>query len=161
MASVAAWLPFARAAAIGWVPIANNPLPPPPIAKERRRPDDEKLIINVSGKLTFTFFLFFSLIRHFPSLSLASFSFFFVRNLDWWLETLDGGTASHMSIAPFSLNLKRDEIIKWEATSDLNWLGKMTTSNYTSSRYPNKKWILLVEPDSQTETGFQFLQTAN
>ena len=30
MASVAAWLPFARAAAIGWVPIANNPLPPPP-----------------------------------------------------------------------------------------------------------------------------------
>lgn len=51
MASVAAWLPFARAAAIGWVPIANNPLPPPPIAKERRRPDDEKLIVNVSGKL--------------------------------------------------------------------------------------------------------------
>lgn len=50
MASVAAWLPFARAAAIGWVPIANNPLPPPPIAKERRRPDDEKLIVNVSGK---------------------------------------------------------------------------------------------------------------
>ena len=30
MASVAAWLPFARAAAIGWVPIATNPLPPPP-----------------------------------------------------------------------------------------------------------------------------------
>jgi hypothetical protein len=51
MASVAAWLPFARAAAIGWVPIANNPLPPPPIAKERRRPDDEKLIVNVSGKI--------------------------------------------------------------------------------------------------------------
>ncbi len=51
MASVAAWLPFARAAAIGWVPIANNPLPPPPIAKERRRPDDEKLIVNVSGEL--------------------------------------------------------------------------------------------------------------
>ncbi|XP_046445391.1 potassium voltage-gated channel protein Shal-like isoform X1 [Daphnia pulex] len=50
MASVAAWLPFARAAAIGWVPIANNPLPPPPIAKERRRPDDEKLIVNVSGR---------------------------------------------------------------------------------------------------------------
>ena len=49
MASVAAWLPFARAAAIGWVPIANNPLPPPPIAKDRRRPDDEKMIVNVSG----------------------------------------------------------------------------------------------------------------
>jgi len=55
MASVAAWLPFARAAAIGWVPIANNPLPPPPIAKERRRPDDEKLIVNVSGKTHVTF----------------------------------------------------------------------------------------------------------
>lgn len=50
MASVAAWLPFARAAAIGWVPIANNPLPPPPIAKDRRRPDDEKMIVNVSGR---------------------------------------------------------------------------------------------------------------
>ncbi|CAF4472301.1 unnamed protein product, partial [Rotaria magnacalcarata] len=29
MASVAAWLPFARAAAIGWVPLAKHPLPPP------------------------------------------------------------------------------------------------------------------------------------
>ncbi|KAK3850170.1 hypothetical protein Pcinc_043106 [Petrolisthes cinctipes] len=50
MASVAAWLPFARAAAIGWVPIANNPLPAPPIPKDKRRPDDEKLHINVSGR---------------------------------------------------------------------------------------------------------------
>nr|QWE79657.1 potassium voltage-gated channel protein Shal [Strigamia maritima] len=50
MASVAAWLPFARAAAIGWVPIANNPLPAPPIPKERVRRDDEKLYINVSGR---------------------------------------------------------------------------------------------------------------
>ncbi|GIY24417.1 potassium voltage-gated channel protein Shal [Caerostris extrusa] len=33
MASVAAWLPFARAAAIGWVPIANKPLPAPPVTK--------------------------------------------------------------------------------------------------------------------------------
>lgn len=33
MASVAAWLPFARAAAIGWVPIATNPLPPPPVVQ--------------------------------------------------------------------------------------------------------------------------------
>lgn len=31
MASVAAWLPFARAAAIGWVPIAVNPIPPPSV----------------------------------------------------------------------------------------------------------------------------------
>lgn len=35
MASVAAWLPFARAAAIGWVPIATNPLPAPPILIRR------------------------------------------------------------------------------------------------------------------------------
>lgn len=50
MASVAAWLPFARAAAIGWVPIANNPLPAPPIRRERRKAEDEKLTINVSGR---------------------------------------------------------------------------------------------------------------
>ncbi|XP_022655865.1 potassium voltage-gated channel protein Shal-like [Varroa jacobsoni] len=50
MASVAAWLPFARAAAIGWVPIANNPLPAPPVTRERRKKEDEKFIINVSGR---------------------------------------------------------------------------------------------------------------
>lgn len=49
MASVAAWLPFARATAIGWVPIATNPLPPPPFVKNRRKAEDEKLIINISG----------------------------------------------------------------------------------------------------------------
>lgn len=50
MASVAAWLPFARAAAIGWVPIANNPLPAPPITKQSRKREDEKFVINVSGR---------------------------------------------------------------------------------------------------------------
>jgi len=50
MASVAAWLPFARAAAIGWVPIASNPLPPPPQRKGARKTEDEKLVINVSGQ---------------------------------------------------------------------------------------------------------------
>ncbi|CAG0920342.1 unnamed protein product [Notodromas monacha] len=50
MASVAAWLPFARAAAIGWVPIASNPLPAPPLPRSARRTDDVKLIINVSGR---------------------------------------------------------------------------------------------------------------
>lgn len=49
MASVAAWLPFARATAIGWVPIATNPLPAPPFVKDRRKAEDEKLIINISG----------------------------------------------------------------------------------------------------------------
>ncbi|XP_063716106.1 potassium voltage-gated channel protein Shal-like isoform X2 [Symsagittifera roscoffensis] len=48
MASVAAWLPFARAAAIGWVPIASNPLPPPP--QQEKNIKDEKVIINVSGR---------------------------------------------------------------------------------------------------------------
>ena len=50
MASVAAWLPFARAAAIGWVPIAQNPMPPPPEPHERHTPD-EKIVINVSGRV--------------------------------------------------------------------------------------------------------------
>lgn len=48
MASVAAWLPFARAAAIGWVPVAQNPMPPPPVSRERPH-TDEKVTINVSG----------------------------------------------------------------------------------------------------------------
>ena len=52
MASVAAWLPFARAAAIGWVPIANNPLPPPPTMEGggKARSQDRKLVINISGR---------------------------------------------------------------------------------------------------------------
>lgn len=48
MASVAAWLPFARAAAIGWAPLAQNPLPAPPIKQLQKRAD-EKIIINISG----------------------------------------------------------------------------------------------------------------
>lgn len=47
---MAAWLPFARAAAIGWVPIASNPLPPPPQCKGSRKTEDEKIVINVSGR---------------------------------------------------------------------------------------------------------------
>ena len=50
MASVAAWLPFARAAAIGWVPIATNPLPPPPSMPGKQRSQDEKLVVNISGR---------------------------------------------------------------------------------------------------------------
>ncbi|CAF1122612.1 unnamed protein product, partial [Rotaria sordida] len=58
MASVAAWLPFARAAAIGWVPLAKNSLPPPPFripidgtsTSSGERRCDEKIIINVSGR---------------------------------------------------------------------------------------------------------------
>lgn len=49
MASVAAWLPFARASAIGWVPVAQNPLPQPVVRADNRR-GDEKLTINISGR---------------------------------------------------------------------------------------------------------------
>ncbi|XP_060628725.1 A-type voltage-gated potassium channel KCND3 isoform X2 [Anolis sagrei] len=47
-AGVAAWLPFARAAAIGWMPVANCPMPLAPTDKNRRQ--DELIILNVSGR---------------------------------------------------------------------------------------------------------------
>ncbi|MFH4980173.1 hypothetical protein AB6A40_006882 [Gnathostoma spinigerum] len=55
MASVAAWLPFARAAAIGWVPISRQPMPKSPIAIQTRdlavdHVSDEKLSLNISGR---------------------------------------------------------------------------------------------------------------
>ncbi|KAK6750294.1 hypothetical protein RB195_002334 [Necator americanus] len=55
MASVAAWLPFARAAAIGWVPIARQPMPQAPVALQAKdlavdHVSDEKLSINISGR---------------------------------------------------------------------------------------------------------------
>ena len=49
MASVTSWLPFARAAAIGWVPLAMNPMPANPLKKGECH-TDEKLRINVSGQ---------------------------------------------------------------------------------------------------------------
>ncbi|KAF7666628.1 hypothetical protein LDENG_00096930 [Lucifuga dentata] len=45
---VAAWLPFARAAAIGWMPVANCPMPVAPRDNSKRK--DELLILNVSGR---------------------------------------------------------------------------------------------------------------
>ncbi|XP_033939577.1 A-type voltage-gated potassium channel KCND3-like [Pseudochaenichthys georgianus] len=45
---VAAWLPFARAAAIGWMPVANCPMPIAP--KENRKRKDELIVLNVSGR---------------------------------------------------------------------------------------------------------------
>lgn len=45
-ADVGAWLPFARAAAIGWVPLATSPMPPPPDSQK----NDERVTINVSGR---------------------------------------------------------------------------------------------------------------
>ncbi|XP_040003760.1 potassium voltage-gated channel subfamily D member 2-like [Xiphias gladius] len=46
-AGVAAWLPFARAAAIGWMPVASAPMPVPP--KDKRRGHDGLIVLNVSG----------------------------------------------------------------------------------------------------------------
>ncbi|XP_022525987.2 potassium voltage-gated channel subfamily D member 3 isoform X1 [Astyanax mexicanus] len=47
-AGVAAWLPFARAAAIGWMPVANLPMPVAPT--EKNKCQDELIILNVSGR---------------------------------------------------------------------------------------------------------------
>ncbi|XP_076577761.1 A-type voltage-gated potassium channel KCND2 isoform X2 [Chaetodon auriga] len=46
-AGVAAWLPFARAAAIGWMPVAGAPMPVPP--KEKTRGQEGLIMLNVSG----------------------------------------------------------------------------------------------------------------
>uniref|UniRef100_A0A3B4X1V2 BTB domain-containing protein n=1 Tax=Seriola lalandi dorsalis TaxID=1841481 RepID=A0A3B4X1V2_SERLL len=46
-AGVAAWLPFARAAAIGWMPVASAPMPVPP--KDKRRGQGGLIVLNVSG----------------------------------------------------------------------------------------------------------------
>ncbi|XP_068172108.1 A-type voltage-gated potassium channel KCND3-like [Antennarius striatus] len=45
---VAAWLPFARAAAIGWMPVANCPMPIAP--RDERKKQDELIVLNVSGR---------------------------------------------------------------------------------------------------------------
>ncbi|XP_041639361.1 potassium voltage-gated channel subfamily D member 3-like [Cheilinus undulatus] len=45
---VAAWLPLARAAAIGWMPVANCPMPIAPRDNSKRQ--DELIILNVSGR---------------------------------------------------------------------------------------------------------------
>ncbi|XP_018601229.1 potassium voltage-gated channel subfamily D member 3-like isoform X1 [Scleropages formosus] len=47
-AGVAAWLPFARAAAIGWMPVANCPMPVAP--RDHGKRQDELIILNVSGR---------------------------------------------------------------------------------------------------------------
>ncbi|KAG8447295.1 hypothetical protein GDO86_014671 [Hymenochirus boettgeri] len=47
-AGVATWLPFARAAAVGWLPLAKKPLPKPPSDTQKR--NDEILVVNVSGR---------------------------------------------------------------------------------------------------------------
>jgi hypothetical protein len=41
MAAVASWLPFVRATAIGWVPIAKNPIPPAHVHTDRLHSDEK------------------------------------------------------------------------------------------------------------------------
>ncbi|XP_031167128.1 potassium voltage-gated channel subfamily D member 2 [Sander lucioperca] len=45
---VAAWLPLARAAAIGWMPVASTPMPVQPKDKRRSQPAG-LIVLNVSG----------------------------------------------------------------------------------------------------------------
>ncbi|KAF1371516.1 hypothetical protein PFLUV_G00277300 [Perca fluviatilis] len=45
---VAAWLPLARAAAIGWMPVASTPMPVQPKDKRRAQPAG-LIVLNVSG----------------------------------------------------------------------------------------------------------------
>uniref|UniRef100_A0A674NW80 Potassium voltage-gated channel, Shal-related subfamily, member 2 n=1 Tax=Takifugu rubripes TaxID=31033 RepID=A0A674NW80_TAKRU len=46
--AVAAWLPFARAATLGWMPLARAPMPEPPQQQPRRC--DALITLNVSGR---------------------------------------------------------------------------------------------------------------
>ncbi|XP_068454170.1 A-type voltage-gated potassium channel KCND1 isoform X2 [Clinocottus analis] len=46
-AGVATWLPFARAAAVGWLPLAKKTMPIPPVDNSSK--SDEILYVNVSG----------------------------------------------------------------------------------------------------------------
>lgn len=60
MSSIAAWLPFVRAAAIGWIPLGAQPIPSLPTFLTEKRSEDnptvtaatnQKIRINVSGQL--------------------------------------------------------------------------------------------------------------
>ena len=90
MASVAAWLPFARAAAIGWVPIATNPLPPPPAvqSKQSSKPEDDRLIVNISGR---RFETWQNTLEKYPDTLLGSNErdFFYDEVIDLWLKMLN------------------------------------------------------------------------
>ena len=49
MTSAAAWLPLARASAIGWVPVAKQPLPQVPKTVNSFK-SDHRIILNISGR---------------------------------------------------------------------------------------------------------------
>ncbi|XP_055338381.1 potassium voltage-gated channel protein Shal-like [Paramacrobiotus metropolitanus] len=54
MGSVGAWLPFTRATAIGWAPLAEQPLPDPPQPNKDPTKVNHKVVINVSGRVFVT-----------------------------------------------------------------------------------------------------------
>ncbi|XP_050783189.1 potassium voltage-gated channel subfamily D member 1 isoform X2 [Gopherus flavomarginatus] len=66
-AGVATWLPFARAAAVGWLPLAKKPIPKPPSDKRPR--GDEILVVNVSGR---RFQTWQNTLDHYPDTLLGS-----------------------------------------------------------------------------------------
>jgi len=45
MASSASWLPFVRATAIGWVPVAKNAIPPAHLADQRLHTDEKVTLL--------------------------------------------------------------------------------------------------------------------
>lgn len=49
MTSVASWLPFVRATAIGWLPLVRHPVPPLRLGNQEPRVDT-RIKINVSGQ---------------------------------------------------------------------------------------------------------------
>ena len=74
MATIAAWLPFARAAALGWLPLSQSPLPVLPKVKSNDLTDSDaacnrKIVINVSGR---KFETYRSTLERFPETLLGS-----------------------------------------------------------------------------------------
>jgi len=50
MASVSSWLPFIRASAVGWIPVAQSAVPQPYVLNDNVLQADYKIRINVSGQ---------------------------------------------------------------------------------------------------------------
>lgn len=67
---MATWLPFARAAAVGWMPLAKKTMPKPPVDNSSK--SDEILYVNVSG---IRFQVGHHITRHFKSDSTAFYNF--------------------------------------------------------------------------------------
>ncbi|KAI3386962.1 hypothetical protein SNEBB_010449 [Seison nebaliae] len=96
MASVAAWLPFARGAAIGWIPLAQRSLPSPPrTPNDKKSISDERLIINVSGR---RFECWKSTLEKYPESLLGSLEreFFYDKEIDEYFFDRDPDIFRHI-----------------------------------------------------------------